>query len=253
LPSSLFDTIVYIEIGPEKQKFGMHKALLCRISPYFQAALTGNFEEAETGIIVMDDESPEVFTGFNSWLYSGSIFGKDYNRSSVLKTLSSLYIFANKKLIPALQDYIIDVLIRIRYSNQSLPNAIFLNSIWSSLSECPKLCNLLADWYVERALKPVFLDEKCAEQHDVRFIIAIANTLAERLREARKPVKKDLWRRRCRWHVHDIALPCQDDLWDTNCDSQVKLSERLGTLGLDSPYNDSNMDPSYSGDSDAER
>ena len=181
----------------------------------------------------MDDESPGDFTHFNSWLYTGRIFQKDHDSSKTLEDLSALYFFANKKIITALQDDIIGVLLRIRLNDACIPSCVFPSSIWPSLSECPKLYDLLVDWFVGRARQPLFLLENITEQYDVRCITAIANSLARRLREGRPLVERALWRRCCRWQVHDIALPCIDGFSDIDLDSEPGLSETREML-LDS-------------------
>lgn len=62
--------------------FGMHKGLLCRESLYFKAALEGHFKEATEGF-VLDDEDPEVFQRFNTWLYTGKVLASDEEVSKV--------------------------------------------------------------------------------------------------------------------------------------------------------------------------
>ncbi|KAH0014704.1 hypothetical protein KCU78_g8533, partial [Aureobasidium melanogenum] len=50
-----------ILVGPDKQKFVIHQTLLCSKSQYFTKALTGSFEESQTGVVILEDISPVLF------------------------------------------------------------------------------------------------------------------------------------------------------------------------------------------------
>ncbi|TIA42031.1 hypothetical protein D6C78_01337 [Aureobasidium pullulans] len=62
-----------ILVGPEQERFAVHKALLCNKSKYFTKALTGSFEESKTGIVKLDDVSPVLFRIFVTWIYDNVI------------------------------------------------------------------------------------------------------------------------------------------------------------------------------------
>ncbi|OBT61165.1 hypothetical protein VE03_09442 [Pseudogymnoascus sp. 23342-1-I1] len=49
--------IVNVIVGPEGQKFGIHKDQLCTNSAYFMAALEGGFEEAILGEVVLKEST----------------------------------------------------------------------------------------------------------------------------------------------------------------------------------------------------
>lgn len=65
--------IVYIVVGPKKARFGLHKEHLCAVSPYFRAALKGNFQEAALGEVHLKDTNTTTFELFTEWLYGGRI------------------------------------------------------------------------------------------------------------------------------------------------------------------------------------
>ena len=77
--ASLLDNIVFVHVGPEKKVFGVHKGLICHYS-YFNAAFGGNFKEAEDGVVILDDEEPETFSHFYSWLYTGRVMDANDHR-----------------------------------------------------------------------------------------------------------------------------------------------------------------------------
>lgn len=77
MASFLYDTIVTVLVGPEKDYFAIHKTLVCGQSDFFKAALTGNFKEAD-GTIALPERDPATFKYFVYWLYTGSLRGLYY-------------------------------------------------------------------------------------------------------------------------------------------------------------------------------
>lgn len=66
--------MVVVLVGPGKQRFEIHKGLICSRSDFFKAALTGNFKEAD-GTIALPDHDPATFKYFVYWLYTGCLRG----------------------------------------------------------------------------------------------------------------------------------------------------------------------------------
>lgn len=62
-----------ILVGPEKEKFVVHRALLCSKSVYFNKALFGPFKESETGIVKLEDVSSVLFRIFVTWIYEDKV------------------------------------------------------------------------------------------------------------------------------------------------------------------------------------
>ncbi|KAF6241679.1 hypothetical protein HO173_000390 [Letharia columbiana] len=77
----LYDTMVVVLVGPVKQRFEIHKRLICSRSDFFKAAFTGNFKEADDGTLTLPEEDPATFKYFVYWLYTGSLRGFHYSKS----------------------------------------------------------------------------------------------------------------------------------------------------------------------------
>lgn len=60
-------------VGPEKKEFGIHKALICKRSTFFDKALNGRSAEADTRIVRLEQVPVPLFSIFVSWLYYGEI------------------------------------------------------------------------------------------------------------------------------------------------------------------------------------
>lgn len=80
-----------ILVGPDKQKFVIHRTLLCSKSQYFTKALTGSFEESQTGIVILEDISPVLFQILVTWLHNGKIiYTASDERSNIKQDFASL-------------------------------------------------------------------------------------------------------------------------------------------------------------------
>ncbi|OBT62101.1 hypothetical protein VE03_09028 [Pseudogymnoascus sp. 23342-1-I1] len=116
--------IVYVIVGPEAQKFGMHKEQLCVNSAYFRAAFEGGFEEAIRREVALKESDTVAFGMFNEWLYTGKIsedlrstnqgFGATPKPELAdIPTFSQLvdaWLLADYLLAPKMQNHIIDVM-----------------------------------------------------------------------------------------------------------------------------------------------
>ena len=133
----------------------MHKALLCHHSLYFKAAPTGNSKEAADAAIKLDDEDPKVFSWFNDWLYTGTLYKTDFNANYLMY----LYQFAEIRLIHRLQNVIIDEIIR---HDESL---LGTRGFWLAWEKLLTMRPFLVDYFVRNgnlsglhALNPEFQD-----------------------------------------------------------------------------------------------
>ncbi|KAF8852846.1 hypothetical protein BDZ45DRAFT_558213, partial [Acephala macrosclerotiorum] len=63
-------SFVKINVGAEKQPFNVLKSLICHHSPFFKAAFTGSFVEAQEQSMDLEDVEVPIFTLFVDWLYT---------------------------------------------------------------------------------------------------------------------------------------------------------------------------------------
>jgi hypothetical protein len=123
--------IVYAKAGTEKKSFGVHQELICFHSPYFRAAFKGNFQEATTGEVLLDDVDSEVFGLFVQWLYAQDIVesicsdesstnqGKAGTELPLTRYLIELWLLAEYPQVPMLQNYVLGVIVE-RTSRRNL-------------------------------------------------------------------------------------------------------------------------------------
>ncbi|KAI4285630.1 MAG: hypothetical protein L6R38_000532, partial [Xanthoria sp. 2 TBL-2021] len=72
-----FDDTVTVHVGPDNERFSIHKRLVCQF-PFFEAAFNGNFQESAAGILKLPEHDPAIFRFFVYWLYTGKLDGHHY-------------------------------------------------------------------------------------------------------------------------------------------------------------------------------
>lgn len=111
-------------VGEEQASFYVYRNVICNSSPFFKAALSGTFKEADESKVVLPEDDPEVFEQFLQWIYT-----KAYNLSPLANASSEnvckqswqyirLYVFADKTQVEPLKDHILRHLFKLhqRYS-----------------------------------------------------------------------------------------------------------------------------------------
>jgi hypothetical protein len=71
--------MVTVEVGPKRQKYHVHKALVTRHSDFFEKALTGPWKEADERVVRLPNIHPCGFNIFVGWMYTGTIPENDVN------------------------------------------------------------------------------------------------------------------------------------------------------------------------------
>lgn len=64
-------TFATVFVGPRREKFTIQEGILICRSPYFCAALTGGFKEAQDKTIRLEEDDCKNFEFFAPWLYHG--------------------------------------------------------------------------------------------------------------------------------------------------------------------------------------
>ena len=183
--SSSFDGLVHVIVGPQKQVFFLHKEILCNVSSYFRAALDGSFAEGLTQQIELPEDDVTVFEYFHAWLYSpiGQKFIPSaseidpYTTDIDSELLFDLYIFADVRDIPLLQNYTIDAII---YKGE-FTDTIFgplIHHVYDHTTLSSPLRKLLVDWWMD-ACDPTWLEEQYYGKYSKRFLFDVAIAQSE--------------------------------------------------------------------------
>ena len=175
----------------------MHKTLLCDTSSFFNAALNGKFRESRDQAIEMIEDDAEVFTHFQYWAYTGAIEPKGREQMS-WRTLIGIYIFAEARCIPALQNTVMDVLI-IRHEDSPRAPIEEYRYLYENTAEKSPARRFIVDWAAHKGSlsKDWFLDRSI---YSIDFVIDLSLALFDRIND--KSIQ-DFWEVRSMYHVEE--------------------------------------------------
>lgn len=121
------DGFVVLEIGPQKQRYHLHKALLTHHSEYFNNALNGPWKEAEENVVTLEDVDTIAVDIFVHWLYTQQIPNNDAtlqmsesipdpkDDDDPITGYTKALVFGDRFLVPvfrrAVHNYIVDTLL----------------------------------------------------------------------------------------------------------------------------------------------
>ncbi|KAL9032508.1 MAG: hypothetical protein Q9180_006459 [Flavoplaca navasiana] len=97
---------VNVGSGGDAESWIIHKRLLTHHSPFFAAALKGNFAESATNTVSLVEDDPDAFKLFVQWLYSGELaLGELASYSKSLPRVACLaWALGDKLQCPVFQD-----------------------------------------------------------------------------------------------------------------------------------------------------
>ncbi|KAI4222449.1 MAG: hypothetical protein L6R36_006133 [Xanthoria steineri] len=201
----LLDTIITIKLVPAGETFHIHKGLLCHASPVFRAMMQHDWKEKQDGCIVPENEDPKVFRRFMHWLYYGTVLDSDETiRTISPQELAHCYFLADRRDIPALQNYLMDLLL-----HQADTLSYFLSSmqplVWANTPENSPLRKLLVDLMAFAADVPRIFEDKNEQDHFEKCFVV--DVLIRTHRTLKLTGWKDFHERRCDYHVHNAKLP----------------------------------------------
>lgn len=179
----------------------MHKMLLCSSSDYFRAALDGAFKEAAEQRIELLEDDPKIFERFQLWLYTGKVFDRG-EKSTALdhSMLVDIYVFAESRCIPGLQNHLVDTIIR-----KSAREAFYLRPSDGNMYSNTASSSPLRELAVHMAAHLGRLDCPSWEldKYPKDFLIALVLALHKRSGlEKDSDRQATLWENRCKYHVH---------------------------------------------------
>lgn len=184
----------------------MHKKLLCDTSGFFRAALNGKFQESENQAIEMAEDDAEVFCYFQYWAYTGVLEQQPLYPADNIPwhILAGVYIFAEARCIPALQNTAMDVLISKHACSPRAPieeyrylyeNTADRSPVRRFLAEwAAHWGNLSGDWFHDRTMYPV------------DFTIDLCMALHKRIQMGVAWNGDDFWKARARYHVEVVVV-----------------------------------------------
>ncbi|KAF7929325.1 uncharacterized protein EAE98_005244 [Botrytis deweyae] len=136
----LGNELVTITIGKEKQKFTLHKQLLCESVDYFRGAFSvGGFQESHSSCMDMPEDDPEAFELFLHWLYRGEV--RRATKLTDIDQFLKLYVFSEKLCLNEVANKTMDAIQEMNYDLYTLPKCSLeqLDGVWRNTSSTSPL------------------------------------------------------------------------------------------------------------------
>ncbi|KAI8930697.1 hypothetical protein NX059_012306 [Plenodomus lindquistii] len=95
-------SIIIVKVGAEKEEYSIHCALLISHSEYFASALKGPWNEAQEGVVVLDDVRCDEFKVFVNYMYTGKAASGRYNEACRCDTVCTCTGDGTQNLLGAL-------------------------------------------------------------------------------------------------------------------------------------------------------
>ncbi|KXT17022.1 hypothetical protein AC579_4331 [Pseudocercospora musae] len=196
-----FDNIIRISVGKDGQVFQVHKGVLKFYSGYFRSAIenieNGRFKKAAKHMITLPEEKPEVFKLFYGWLYARELPRDD---STVL---IELWGFADRRIVPLLQNEAIDAIQICKYTvmKEASARAVYDNTGAGSTLRQFTICSYAT------CLHKVEKDDLDAWPEEFKDDL-LKYMVEQRPKFACQDFQK---RDMCEWHVHEEGIRCKKE------------------------------------------
>ncbi len=170
-------------VGESKELFYVHKGIFCKISPFFEAALSGSFREFGEQTISF----PDTFEIFVQWVYTKSLSlpsidtaGETASRYLIL---ARLFVLADKLQVPVLKKESITIMYRSVCCAKWIPKAEVIQYACDQAQRNCGLRRLLVAVYVWRASYTWYDGDGCANDLSKLgdFSVELAVGLARRI------------------------------------------------------------------------
>lgn len=172
--------------------------------------------------MTLKNDDPGTFSRFNGWLYTGVLLGEeDMNINDSYTPLIDLYLFAERMMMPSLENDVIDAMLRLAEESDCSLDSEEIQKLWDGTSPSSKLRKFAVD---QRVYWVNHLDIS-DRQFPHEFLAAVAFGLWKILRGKDPDVRPseevlefwsnpDMWESRCsKYHVHEPGKPiCEDPI-----------------------------------------
>ncbi|KAJ4361300.1 hypothetical protein N0V95_002002 [Ascochyta clinopodiicola] len=223
LGAAVRDGVVAIEVGPERVKYYVHKALLEEHSEYFKKALSGPWKEAEEKNVCLDDVECNTFEVFVDWLYARKLPAEhtdwveeeyDSERShqwhtAVQIAMMKAYAFADRMLSTDLRRAVYHKLVDNFVDDLDVPYYGTIIFAFQNLPPTSPVLEVLVDAHCRNFDET--LDTKENGELELRTQLPNAFLVGVMLRYAKsKSEKEETTLERCDYHEHILETEKQE-------------------------------------------
>ncbi|KAI9680237.1 MAG: hypothetical protein M1822_007236 [Bathelium mastoideum] len=138
-----------IIVGPTRTEFLLHTDLLTACSPFFAAALSGSFAEAESQTVALPEEAVPSFEYFAQWLYTRSLAHDTTNARGqpTYFVLLELYALADRLAVEGLRNAAVDRVAELAEQTNSVPTPSDTHILYDRIRDGAPMRRLVTDLF----------------------------------------------------------------------------------------------------------
>jgi hypothetical protein len=204
--------MVELKVGPQKQLFRVHKAILCKKVAFFDKMFNGGWKEASNNSATLPEDSPESIDLLIGWVYSNTIRPLTVHGSADTYSWQPVpfWELADKLCLPELQDRIMDAWIRLFNAKNFLLGAPQIEECYNLTAEGSPIRHYACQSFVFGTLTfvesawPIASYQPLLKKNDDLardFLLALRGQAGIAPSDPRKLPK-------CDFHVHEKGAPC---------------------------------------------
>ena len=168
--------------------------------------MTEEIQTTYTISIILEDEHPDVFRRFVSWLYDRSIsLGSEAYKDVPWDVIIDLYSFADRNNIRGLQNTCVDTIIKKRRHGALFPAPADLNKLWKLTGNVSRLRRLLLDLFAAQCNLANAITGKGS--YHPKFLQGLVVTMYKLKVERTIYKEVDFWQKRQDYYVDDSDNP----------------------------------------------
>ncbi|KAF2163134.1 hypothetical protein M409DRAFT_26579 [Zasmidium cellare ATCC 36951] len=200
---SSYNKTITVLVGPEEDKFIVHKSTACDNSPFFKAACSQHWVEGQDKVVRLPDTTAKLFETFLHWAYTKDLKMEGVDDSTTADQprtydLGSVWGLANYLQTPALRNKVID---RLLQKFDAMPHTAVprsaLNHIWDLSPPDATIRRLLIDLHLTRMSRQMF---EAFEDEWPQDLILAAARLHFASEEKRKMLRSPCFEERACYH-----------------------------------------------------
>lgn len=157
----------------------------------------------------MVEDDAEVFRHFQYWAYTGTIEQKPPHPTEISwHTIAGIYIFAEARCIPVLQNIAMDALISKHESSTRAPIEEY-RYIYENTAESSPVRRFLVLWAAHRgSLRKDWFNDRTI--YPIDFAIDLSLALYDRVQFKTNYSSGDFWKVRSQFHVAVVVAPSSE-------------------------------------------
>lgn len=203
--------MITVHVGSEKVALHVHEGLICAHSPFFKAAMSNSWTEAQARVIELPEDDFVIVAIYLQFLYCRKLFYKEDKGDlpayhTEINRLTRLYIFGEKIQDSTFTDTIIDAFItRSKTTCDGIipfPGPPIIELVYANTVETSPLRRLLVDHYAWHANEKFGLSGVPTE-----YVRDLAVALLK-VRPLPGGVAPDRGTDTCIYHQHGDGTPC---------------------------------------------